>query len=95
MVPTSRWPRPSLSCRRRFLVAKGIEYRDAGRLEVPDVAGDYGEAVFQGSGGDHQVNAVVTQRAGKTPHRWAAGTSKTRTLSPYQVRTRANQTVSS
>ena len=67
MVPTSRWPRPSLSCRRRFLVAEGIEYRDAGRLEVPDVAGDHGEAVFQGRCGDHQVNAVVTKHAGKTP----------------------------
>lgn len=31
---------------------KGVEHRDAGRLEVADVAGDHGQSVFEGRCGD-------------------------------------------
>ena len=46
-------------------VCERVEDRDAHRMEVTDVAGDHGQAVFEGCRGDEQVGAVMSEVGGK------------------------------
>ena len=46
---------------------KWIEHRDAGWLEVPDVACNHGQTVLQCRGRDDQVRRFVPEVAGQTP----------------------------
>ena len=47
-------------------VAEGVDDGDARRLEMPDVAGNHGEPVLQGRGGNEQVDILVAD-GGREP----------------------------
>ena len=57
------WDMGGMRLAARFLnlVGEGIEEGDARRLEVLDVAGDDGESVLEGGGGDEEVEALVAE----------------------------------
>ena len=48
--------------RRGPCVVERVDCPDARRLKVPDVAGGYGKAVFEGSCRDEQVQEVIGSR---------------------------------
>ena len=49
---------------------EGIENRNAGRLEIRNVSGDHGKAVFERRACDHEISAVVTNSCAQVarPH---------------------------